>query len=224
MKGKCSSEEVSPFSLARLFESVKYADGALNTNKCAKNQNYSLFTLHSSLFFVPLHTIIKEVIVKDERLQQAAMEGMDAFVKVFVDAIREAIGGELTAETIGELNSDQITLLAWDMLHEEVMDGGFVQLIHNGLGEFIFKNPFAKAVKLWGMRDLSKLIYEGHTLWLKYREEIEKDCTEEEFMALFERFPEFDDLDDQFVENEEEWMDDIAHYIDDNLEKFVTIQ
>ena len=43
-------------------------------------------------------------------------------------------------------------------------------------------------------------------------------------MALFERFPEFDDLDDQFVENEEEWMDDIAHYIDDNLEKFVTIQ
>ena len=167
---------------------------------------------------------MKEVIVKDSRLQQAAGEGMDAFVQVFVDAIRETIGGELTTETMGELNADQITLLAWDMLHEEVMDGGFVQLIHNGLGEFIFKNPFAKALKLWGMRDLSKLIYEAHTLWLKYREEIEKECTEEEFMALFEKFPEFDDLDDQFVENEEEWMDDIAHYIDDNLEKFATIE
>lgn len=167
---------------------------------------------------------MKEVIVKDERLQQAATEGMDAFVKVFVDAIREAIGGELTTEMMGELNSDQITLLAWEMLHEEVMDGGFVQLIHNGLGEFIFKNPFAKAVKLWGLRDLSKLIYEGHTLWLKYREEIEKDCNEEEFMALFERFPEFDDLDDIFVEYEEAWMEDIAHYIDDNLEKFAVIQ
>ena len=53
---------------------------------------------------------MKEVIVKNERLQQAATEGMDAFVKVFTDAIREAIGGELTAETMGELNSDQITL------------------------------------------------------------------------------------------------------------------
>ena len=167
---------------------------------------------------------MKEVIVKDERLQQAATEGMDAFVKVFVDAIREAIGGELTTEMMGELNSDQITLLAWEMLHEEVMDGGFVQLIHNGLGEFIFKNPFAKAVKLWGLRDLSKLIYEGRTLWLKYREEIEKDCNEEEFMALFERFPEFDDLDDIFVEYEEAWMEDIAHYIDDNLENFAVIQ
>ena len=151
---------------------------------------------------------MKEVVVKDSRLQQAAGEGMDAFVGVFVDAIRGAIGGELTAESMAELNADQITLLAWDMLHEEVMDGGFVQLIHNGLGEFIFKNPFAKALKLWGMRDLSKLIYEAHTLWLKHREEIEKDCSDEEFMALFEQFPEFDDLDDTFVENEEQWMDD----------------
>ena len=167
---------------------------------------------------------MKEVIVKDSRLQQAAEEGMDAFVGAFVDAIRTAIGGELTAETMAELNSDQITLLAWDMLHEEVMDGGFVQLIHNGLGEFFFKNPFAKALKQWGLRDLSKLIYDAHTLWLKHREVIEKECTDEEFMALFEKFPEFDALDDTFVENEEQWTDDIAHYIDDHLEKCATIK
>ena len=166
---------------------------------------------------------MKEVIVKDSRLQQAAEEGMDAFVGAFVEAIRTAIGGELTAETMAELNSDQITLLAWDMLHEEVMDGGFVQLIHNGLGEFFFKNPFAKALKQWGLRDLSKLIYDAHTLWLKHREVIEKECTDEEFMALFEQFPEFDDLDDAFVENEEQWTDDIAHYIDEHLDRFAVV-
>ena len=164
------------------------------------------------------------VIVKDSALQQAALEGMNAFIRVFTDAIHNAIGGELTAENMPELNSDQITLLAWEILHDELMDGGFVQLIHNGLGNFIFKNPFAKALRLWGLRDLSKLIYDGHTLWLKYRDEIEKDCSEEEFMALFERYPEFDDLDDKFVENEEAWTEDIAHYIDDHLEKFATIE
>ena len=166
---------------------------------------------------------MKEVKLKDSRLQQAAVEGMDAFLGVFVDAIREAIGGELTVETMAELNSDQLTLLAWDMLHDEVMDGGFVQLIHNGIGPFIFKNPFAKAVRQWGLRDLSKMIYEAHTLWLKYREEIEIDCSEEEFMAMFERFPEFDDMDDLFVENEEAWTEDIAHYVDDHLDRFATI-
>jgi hypothetical protein len=167
---------------------------------------------------------MKEVIVKDADLQQAAMEGMDAFIGVFTKAIHDAIGGDLTAENMGELNSDQITLLSWEILHEELMDGGFVQLIHNGYGPFIFKNPFAKALnKLWGMRELSKMLYDAHTLWLKYREDIEKECSEEEFMALFERYPEFDDMDDKFVENEEEWTSDIAHYIDDNLEKFATI-
>ena len=164
------------------------------------------------------------VIVKDSALQQAALEGMDAFIRVFTDARHNAIGGELTAENMPELNSDQITLLAWEILHDELMDGGFVQLIHNGLGNFIFKNPFAKALRLWGLRDLSKLIYDGHTLRLKYRDEIEKDCSEEEFMALFERYPEFVDLDDKFVENEEAWTEDIAHYIDDHLEKFATIE
>lgn len=165
-----------------------------------------------------------EVRIKDSALREAAGEGMDAFVGCFVSATKEAIGGELTAETMAELNSDQVTLLAWDILHEEVMDGGFVQLIHNGYGPFIFKNPLAKALKLWGLRELSKLIYSAHTLYIKYGEQIERDCTDDEFMALFEQFPEFDDFDDTFVEEEENWTADIAHYIDENIERFATIE
>lgn len=164
-----------------------------------------------------------EVRINNSQLEQAAHEGMDAFVGVFIDAIRQSVNGELTPETMAQLNADQMTLLVWDTLHEEVMDGGFVQLIHNGYGPFVFKNPFAKAVRLWGMRDLSKLVYEAHTLFLKYREEIEKDCTEEEFMALFERFPEFDDMDDTFVEQEEAWTEQIAEYIDQHIEQFAHI-
>lgn len=166
---------------------------------------------------------MKNVLINDEVLRRAAGEGMDAFVGAFVGAIKETIGGELTAETLGELNSDQITLLAWDVLHEEVMDGGFVQLIHNGYGAFIFKNPFAKALKLWGLRDLSKLVYDAHTLYAKYHEQIEQDCTDEEFMALFEQYPEFDDMDDLFVEHEEEWMEMIARYVDEHIDRFATI-
>ena len=171
-----------------------------------------------------LCTEMKKITVKDQDLSNAAMESMDAFIHAFVEAIREAIGGEPTEDTMQELNADQLTLLAWDTLHEEVMDGGFIQLIHNGYGPYIFKNPFAKALnKLWGMRELSKMLYEVHTLWLQNREEIERDCTDEEFMALFERFPQFDDYDDMFVENEEEYTSQVAHYIDEHIEKFATI-
>ena len=165
-----------------------------------------------------------EIIIQDATLRQAAANGIDAFVEAFVNAIRTAIGGELNSENMALLNADQITLLAWDIMHEEVMDGGFVQLIHNGYGPFIFKNPFAKALnKMWHMRELSKLVYDAHTLYAKYGKEIEKDCTDEEFMALFEQYPEFDDLDDQFVENEEEYTQQVARYIDENIEKFANV-
>ena len=166
----------------------------------------------------------KNIIIQDSVLQKAAEEGMDAFVNVFVTAINDAIDGELTLENMEQLNADQITLLSWEILHDEVMDGGFVQLIYNGYGPFIFKNPFAKALRQWEMREPSKLIYDAHTLWLKHREKIEKEMSDEEFMALFEQFPDFEDLDDKFIENEEVWTEDIAHYIDDHLEKFAVIK
>ena len=166
---------------------------------------------------------MKDVKVKDIALQHAAGEGMDAFVQVFVDAIKESIGGELTAETMAELNVDQITLLGYHMLREEVMEGGFVQLIHNGLGSFIFLNPFAKVLKLWGLKELSKMIYEVRRLYAQYYEEIERDCSDEEFMALYERFPEFEDYDDDFIENEEDWTEQVAHHVDENIENFAKI-
>ncbi len=164
-----------------------------------------------------------EVKISDSRLRQAAGQGMDAFVNAVLEAIHHAIGGSLTADNMSRLNADQITLLAWEMLHDEVMDGGFVQLIHNGYGPFLFKNPFAKAVKLWGMRDLSKLVYEAYPLYMKHRETIERECSDDEFMALFEQMPEFDDLDDTFVEQEEEWTAQIATYIDQHISNFVLV-
>ena len=164
-----------------------------------------------------------DVIIKDKDLRDASEKGMDAFVELFVNAINEAIGNELTIETMALLNADQITLLAYNILREEVMDGGFIQLIHNGYGEFIFKNPFAKAVRQWGLRDLSKLVYNVHTLYIKYKEEIERDCSDEEFMALFERYSDFDEMDDEFVENEEQWTRDIAYYIDEHIDLFCKV-
>ena len=144
-----------------------------------------------------------QVIIKDTLLTSNAMKGTDAFLRVIINALHEAVGGKLTEDTMKDLNADQMTLLCWDTLHQEVMDGGFIQLIHNGYGPFIFKNPFAKALnKMWHMRDLSKMLYEVHTLWLENR----------------------DDYDDMFIENEERWTKEIALYVDENVEKFAVVE
>ena len=165
-----------------------------------------------------------QVLIKETEIIQAAQQGMDAFVDVFYKHILESIGGELNAEGMQKLQADQITLLAYMIFREEVMDGGFVQLIHNGYGPFIFLNPFAKAMRLWGAKDFCNLIYKGRKLFEQYGDEITKECSDEEFMALFEMYPDFDELDDAFIEMEEEVTETIARYIDEHLEQFAQIQ
>lgn len=156
-------------------------------------------------------------------MKAASAEGMDAFVDVFVRHTLALVGGELTAETMARLSADQITLLAYNILRDEVMSGGYIQLIHNGYGGFIFMNPFARAVKEWGLVDLARHVRKVIPLYKKYRERIEADCTDDEFMALFEQMPEFDDYDDDFVMNEEQWTAQVACYIDDHIDKFAVI-
>ena len=104
------------------------------------------------------------------------------------------------------------------------MDGGFVQLIYNGYGGFIFDNPFAKVLRDWGLRDLAKMLFSVRKLYKEYGPKIQRDCSDEEFMAMFEQFSEFDDYDDEFVENEEAWTSGVAHYVDEHIEEFVVVE
>lgn len=161
--------------------------------------------------------------VKDSDLQKAAADGMDAFIQVVVDAAKAYVGGELNEDAFKVLPADHITLWGYVILRDELCDGGFIQLIHNGYGPFFFLNPFAKAMRLWGLKDFSKFLYRARELYEEHHEALEKEMSDEEFMALYEQFPQFDDLDDEFIANEEEITGLVAHYLDDHLLDFIDI-
>lgn len=129
---------------------------------------------------------------------------MDDRLQEIREHILARVGGALTAGNMQQLTADEVTLLAYCTLREEVMDGGLVQLIYNGYGPFIFLNPFAKAMRLWGLKDFSKLLYEGRKFFEEHGAKIQQEMSDEDFMALFEQFPEADDFDDTFIENEED--------------------
>ena len=122
-----------------------------------------------------------------------------------ITPILEKAGGELTSENMSKLNSDEITLLAYSILRRELLEGGFVQLIQNGYGPFIFLNPFAKALRLWGAKDFSKWIYDARSIFEETRGVLERPTqSDEEFMGLYEQYPEWDEFDDYFIEMEPE--------------------
>ena len=165
-----------------------------------------------------------EVKIKEAVLVQAAGEGMDAFLTAILSAIKEVVGDELNASSMQQLTADQITLWGYMTLRDELMDGGFVQLIYNGYGPFFFDNPFAKAMRLWGLHDFSKLLYKAQKEYDAHKADLTRERTDDDFMALFEQYPVFDDLDDEFVEEEEDITAAVAHYVDEHLSAFVVVE
>ncbi|WP_321330776.1 DMP19 family protein [uncultured Bacteroides sp.] len=161
--------------------------------------------------------------VSDVALKAAVAEGMDEFIRIFTDKYQEVVGGELTAETMPLLTGEQHSLLAYQICRDEIMVGGFCQLIQNGYGSYIFDNPFAKAMRLWGNEEFSKLLYRAKKIYDANREDLEKERTEDEFMAMYEPYEAFDDLEEEFFDMEEDLTTRIAAYVDDHLDLFAKV-
>ena len=132
--------------------------------------------------------------VIESALQKAAGEGMDEFIQVFTDKYKEVIGGELTADTMPLLTGEQHSLLAYQIFRDEIM-----------VGEF------------------SKLIYKAKKIFDANRKDLEKERTDDEFMAMYEQYEAFDELEEVYLEMEEQVTALIASYVDEHLELFAKI-
>ena len=60
-----------------------------------------------------------KIAITDEALRRGAEEGMDGFLKVFIDKYLEVTGGVVNAETMPLLNGYQHSLLGYHFLREE---------------------------------------------------------------------------------------------------------
>ena len=161
--------------------------------------------------------------VKDSTLAAGAAKEMDEFLQVITNAYLDALGGELTADNMSLLNGNQHTLLAFHFFSKEMSEGGFVQLIQNGYGGYIFSNPFAKAIKQFGAVELSKLIYKAKEIYDPNKSVLERETTDAEFNALYVDFEVFDDLEEIYFDIEEKQTAIIAAYVDEHIEEFAEI-
>lgn len=158
-----------------------------------------------------------------EDLEQAyKSKSASDFIDYVTDCYLEQLGGGLTSENMGSLNTHQHTLLAYRYLKDEVMEGGFIQLIVNGYAGYVLEGPFPMVLKKdWGMRDLSKLLFEAKREFHLNREALESDMSDEEFMALYEQLEQLNDLGDEFLDDyQEKTTPAVAKYVVDNYNCF----
>lgn len=161
--------------------------------------------------------------ISNQKLEKASEESIDAFLSVFIDAYSQTIGNKLDSSTMPLLNGWQHSLLAYHYFREEVMQGGFIQLIQNGYGSYIFKNPFAKSLKVFGAEELSKIVYKAMEIYDRNQNDLERETSDEEFTAMYEQYEAFDELEERFFEIEEDCTSIIAIYIDNHISDFAEV-
>ena len=144
-------------------------------------------------------------------------------INLFTDAYLSEIDNDLNADNMQKLSGYQHALLAYKFFREEVTRGGFVQLIQNGYGGYIFDNPTAKAFKIFGAEDTAKIIYKAKEIFDANRAELERDTTDEEFHAMYVDFEVFDELEERYFGIEQKQNGIIAAYINENRSLFAEI-
>ena len=145
------------------------------------------------------------------------------FIKFVTDGYLAAVGGSLTADTMEQLSAEQHALLCYRYVLDEVMEGGFIQLILNGYAPYVLEGPFPYVVKKeWNLKDFSKLLYAAKAEWHKHQEELEQDMDDEEFMALYEQLEQLNELGDDFLDEHQETVSPlVAKMVVENLDKYV---
>ena len=145
------------------------------------------------------------------------------YINLYTDAYLAEIDNELSAENMQKLNGHQHALLAYRYFREEVNFGGFVQLVQNGYGGYIFDNPTAKALKIFGADGTARIIYKAKEVYDANREELERDTTDEEFNAMYVDFEVFEEIEENYYQIEKAQTAIIAEFVDKNRELFAEI-
>lgn len=121
------------------------------------------------------------------------------------DSLLASVGGQLTDANMDHLSIDDHCLLAYRYLRDEVMEGGFIQLIQNGYGPYVLLGPFPMLMKKrWGLKDFGQLLFDVAREYKRNRQQLEADKTDDEFMAQYEQFETINELGDDYLDDFEE--------------------
>ena len=129
---------------------------------------------------------------------------------------------ERHGEDAGEkLTDEQHTLMAYVFLDSQVQEGGFLQLIATGYGDYVFANPLADSLRRWKIKPTPKILDQAKTLYQRYGAEIEELAEQGSGLEdIRRRYGIFEELDGEYYEASESDMQAVAEYIENEWPKF----
>ena len=148
----------------------------------------------------------------------AVKENPAELITLLVSHYRKAMESDSSGQV--QLTLEQYVLMGFHILDEQASAGGFIQVIENGYGAYIFHSGLSDHLRSWGAIRSASLIDSAGVLFDMKKEILEKEKTLAEFARLYQEHPEFDQLDTEFHAVKDGEKNAVRDHIMKNIERF----
>ena len=154
--------------------------------------------------------------------EEIAATGEDAlpYIYLYAGKYLALIGSDTDGSIQQRLTPEQGVLLAFVTMDNEVANGGFIQLIENGYGSYIFESPLADYLRHWGAAAVANIIDLARDLYHDKKELLEQEKSLADFARLYQQHPEFDALEQQYYAVIDSERSAIRSYMEAHTERF----
>lgn len=155
-------------------------------------------------------------------LYSAIESGIDEqLYDVLITPLLEELYKRQDFNFLDELNDAQQLFISYDYLRNQVLQGGFIQLIQNKYVGLLPDMP--RWLTVVGASEMAMLVDDVLKVYVLNHELLDKETTPEEFAKLYDELKEFEKLDDRFNELDKPTVALIMQYAKHHSDEFVAV-
>jgi hypothetical protein len=158
-------------------------------------------------------------LVTTEEIEATGSDAL-ALIILLAEKYYHLISSDTTGQIQQRMTAEQSVLLAYITMDNEVNNGGFIQLIENGFGSYIFDNHLSDYLREWGAADTADILDQARTIYLAKKNILEKEKTLEEFARLYQEHPDFEAIESRYYAIADTQRATIRDYISTHIALF----
>lgn len=155
-----------------------------------------------------------------ESVQQS--NDLGAYYSLLCEPLHEELYRRQDFTFLQELTEPQQLLICYDYVQNQVLQGGFIQLLQNGYVGLLPEMP--RWLTTLGLEPMAQLIDDVLKEYVLNNQALQKDTTVEEFAMLYDELPQFEELDDRFKKLNEPTVKGILEFASHHIEEFAEVK
>ena len=145
------------------------------------------------------------------------------FILLLTHKYMAIISEDPTGQIQQQMTLEQSILIAFVTMDDQISGGGFIQLIENKYGPYIFDTPLSVILTDWGGTKIASILDRARVIYNDKKEMLEREKTLEEFAKLYQEYPDFEELEKEYDSVIDSQRAIIKNYIEQHIADFAQI-